>query len=249
MEEQPATELGQRLVKALGDAARGLSARSSGGPEQVLELIVAGAVQTVPGAEQAGVLLLARDGTVTSHAPSDEMVARIDRLQAQHQQGPCVTALWEQHTVTVDDLAGETTRWPVFAPEALASGVVSTLSFQLFTSEDTLGALNLYSGRRAGFDERSQMLGSLFASHAAQALGRAQETEQLHQALLTRDVIGQAKGILMERFGLGDDAAFAMLVRSSQDTNVKLVDVARWLTTEGKSRHEPPDPAISTATT
>ncbi|HEY3482421.1 MAG TPA: GAF and ANTAR domain-containing protein [Streptomyces sp.] len=219
------------------DAARELSARSSDEPDRVLALIVAGAVQTVPGAQHAGVLLLGRDGTVTSHAPSSDMVARIDQLQAGYQEGPCVTALWDQHTVLVDDLAAEAVRWPKFAREAVAAGVASSLSFRLFTSDDTLGALNLYSGRPAGFDERSQALGSLFAVQAAQALGRAQEMEQLHRALATRDVIGQAKGILMERFGLGENAAFALLVRTSQDSNRKLVDLARWLVDE-----RPPTP-------
>lgn len=175
-------------------------------------------------------MLLARDGTVTSHAPSSDLAERIDRLQARCGEGPCVTALWEPHTILVGDLAVEAARWPAFAREALASGVVSTLSFQLFTSDDTLGALNLYSGQRGGFNEQSQILGSLFASHAAQALGRAQEMEQ---ALLTRDVIRQAKGILMERFGLDATAAFAMLIRTSEDSNRKLVEVARWLVADG----------------
>lgn len=232
MNDQPAQETSQPLVVALTAAAREMATRPVESAERMLERIVAGAVHTVPGAEHAGISLLGRDGTVTSHAPSSEVARRVDELQTAYQEGPCVTALREHHTVLVDDAADESGRWPAFAPEAAALGVVSILSFQLFASGDTLGALNLYSGHRSGFDDQSQTLGALFASHAALALGQAQDMEQLHRALATRDLIGQAKGILMERFDLDASAAFEMLVRSSQDTNTKLVDVARWLATE-----------------
>ncbi|MYW90414.1 GAF and ANTAR domain-containing protein [Amycolatopsis rubida] len=166
--------------------------------------MVADATQTVPGADHAGVLSLSRDGAVTSYASSSDPVARIDRVQAQSRQGPGVTALWEHHTVLVDDLAAEADRWPAFA-----SGAASTVSFPLSTSDDTLGALYLYSVPQAGLDQ---------------------------QVLLTRDVIGQAKGILAERFGIG--AAAGLLV------GAQLVDVARWLVAGGGSRAAAPGEAV-----
>jgi len=224
-------ELSARLVKALSAAAHELSALSSS-QDQVLELIVSGAVQTVPGAEHAGVSLLAANGVITSQAPSSELVRRLDELQSTYREGPCIAALREQHTVLVDNLATETQRWPNFAPTGVACGAVSMLCFQLFASDDSHGALTLYSSRAGAFDDESQTLGELFASHAALALGRARQMEQLHQALATRDVIGQAKGILMERFSIDAIAAFAMLVHSSQDTNMRVADVARWLAAE-----------------
>ena len=237
--QEPALDVGGQLVKALSDAADELRSPSSS-PEQILRLIVASAVQTVPGAEHAGVSLLHADGSITSHAPSSDLVRRVDQLQASLREGPCVTVLWEQHTVLVDDLSAEVTQWPSFAPAAAACGVVSMLGFQLFVSGDSRGALNLFSSRRGGFDIESQTLGGLFASHAAAALGRARQNEQLHQALATRDVIGQAKGILMERFGINSTAAFAMLVKASQDTNIKVADVARVLVNEPPPRDDQP---------
>ncbi len=195
----------EELMASLTQAARQINGGHRETEEETLALIVAGAVQTVPGAEHAGVSLLRGDGSIVSYTPSAETVAEVDRLQSAYREGPCVTALWDEHTVVVDDLAGEADRWPRFAPDAAAHGIGSMLSFQLFARADTLGALNLYSTERKGFTADSQTLGSLFAAHAATALGEAQHIVQLHQALASRDVIGQAKGMLMERFGL--DAA------------------------------------------
>lgn len=227
-EEPVNAETSRQLVSALTAAARDLGVRA-GSEQEALRSIVSAAVATVPGAEHAGVSLLRRDGTIASYTPTSSTVSEVDQLQSTYREGPCVTALWDEHTVVVDDLDTETDRWPRFAPEAAARGVASMLSFQLFLREDTLGALNLYSSLRQGFDNESQVLGGLFASHAALMLAGAQESAQLQQALATRDVIGQAKGILMERFGVDDARAFSMLVESSQTTNLKLVEVARWL--------------------
>lgn len=222
--------VGDELMAALSSAARHMSRARPASEKETLALIVASAVQTVPGAEHAGVSLLRSDGSIISYTPSTETVAEVDQLQSTFREGPCVTALWDEHTVVVDDLPAEADRWPRFAPAAAAHGIESMLSFQLFARADTLGALNLYATEPKGFTPDAQTLGSLFATHAAMALGEAQHAAQLHQALATRDTIGQAKGMLMERFGLDAESAFAMLVRSSQETNLKLVDVAAWLT-------------------
>lgn len=220
------------LGQVLSVAAENMSGSRSGSEEDTLALIVRGAVATVPGAEHAGVSLLRSDGSIISYTPSSETVSEVDQLQSTYREGPCVTALWDEHTVVVHDLTAESSRWPRFAPEAASQGVASMLSFQLFTRGDTLGALNLYSGKPESFTLEAQNLGGLFASHAAIALAGAQHVTQLHQAMASRDLIGQAKGMLMERFDLDAAAAFAMLVNSSQHTNMKLVDVARWLTGE-----------------
>lgn len=228
--------VGDKLMAALSSAAQHLSGSPTGTEEETLALIVAGAVQTVPGVEHAGVSLLRSDGSIVSYTPSAETVAEVDQLQSTYREGPCVTALWDKHTVIVDDLTAEADRWPQFAPAAAARGIGSMLSFQLFARENTLGALNLYATEPKGFTLDSQTLGSLFAAHAAMALGESQHVAQLHQALSSRDAIGQAKGILMERFGLNAEEAFAMLVRSSQETNMKLIDVAGWLTSQTGER-------------
>ena len=235
MSREPVGDVAGDLGRVLSVAAENMSSSRSGAEEDTLALIVAGAVDTVPGVEHAGVTLLRQDGSITSYTPSSETVTEVDQLQATYREGPCVTALWEEHTVVVDDMAMETLRWPRFAPRAVSHGVVSMLSFQLFDRGDTLGALNLYSGVAKRFTHEAQNLGALFASHAAIALGEAQHVAQLHRALASRDMIGQAKGMLMERFDVDAGRAFAMLVESSQQTNVKIVDIARWLTDEKAS--------------
>ena len=104
------------------------------------------------------------------------------------------------------------------------------LSFRLFVDKGTLGSLSLCSTERCAFDEESEHVGLLFASHAAVAMSGAQQREHLNKAVSARDLIGQAKGILMERHKLTADQAFSVLARVSQESNTKLVEVARTLT-------------------
>ena len=221
------------LGRVLASAAENMRTADSGAEADTLARIVSSALITVPGAEHAGVALLRGEGTITTYTPSSDTISELDQLQATYREGPCATALWHEHTVVVDDMTTEVSRWPRFAPQAVSYGVISMLSFLLFTRGDTLGALNLYSHEPKGFTDEARNLGGLFASHAAIALGEAQHVAQLHRALDSRDLIGQAKGILMERFDVDAERAFAMLVESSQQTNMKLIAIARWLT--GKS--------------
>ena len=110
------------------------------------------------------------------------------------------------------------------------------LSFRLFAEGDTMGALNLYSKERAAFDDRALAIGSVFATHAAVALASAQHDEQMLQALLSRDVIGQAKGILMAQQQVTAEEAFEILRRASQRMNMKLRELA-----ERVALRTPPD--------
>jgi ANTAR domain/GAF domain len=234
--EEPAADapnrIGAQLAQALNDAARELLAHD--GTDHTLELIVAGALHTIPHVERAGISLVERDGTVTSQAPSDEVAAELDALQNELGEGPCRDSIRDHDRVVIDDMAATgAARWPRFAPVALERGVATMASFQLFAQNDgTAGALNLYAPEAHAFDESSLDTGALFASHAAIALHGSQRVAGLYHALRRRDVIGQAKGIIIERFTLPEDAAFAMLVRSSQDTNLKLHAVAEWLVSE-----------------
>jgi GAF domain-containing protein len=155
--------------------------------------------------------------------------------QAQYDTGlgPCLDAVYEQQTVRLADMTAED-RWPEFTRRATHLGVRSMLSFQLYVEQDNLGALNLYSRDTNAFDDESEHVGLLFATHAAVAMSGAQQQEQLSRAAAVRDLIGQAKGILMERHKLTADQAFTLLVGASQTTNTKLVDVARHLTETGE---------------
>ncbi len=128
------------------------------------------------------------------------------------------------------------TRWPLFAQRAAEAGAGSMLSFQLFVEGDDLGALNLYAGTPGSFGDESEHVGLMFAAHAAVAFAGAHKHDQLTQALATRDLIGQARGILMERYKITGDQVFQLLVRVSQDTNRKLRDVADQLVRRGDGR-------------
>lgn len=218
----------QRLLTAIDAAVQRV-----GRPRELtetLDLMVHAAVRTVPGVGHAAIALMRRDGSIESRARSSETAAELDQLQADLGQGPVVTAIWKEPVVLVDDLATESEHWPDFVAQARQLGVTSTLTFQLYLEGDTLGALSLYSDVTGAFTTESRTIAGLFASHAALALGGAQQVANLNEAVSTRDLIGQAKGILMERFGVTADDAFDLLVRSSQQTQVKLVEVARWLT-------------------
>jgi GAF domain-containing protein len=141
-------------------------------------------------------------------------------------------AMYEHRTTRVDDLPHDR-RWPELARRSAELGVTSMLCFQLFVVGDDLGALNLLSRRRGAFTDESERIGLLFASHAAVAVAQARKLNHLGVALASRDLIGQAKCVLMERYKITADQAFALLARTSQDTNRKLIDVAEYLTTTG----------------
>lgn len=112
---------------------------------------------------------------------------------------------------------------------------MSMLAFRLFAEEETMGALNLFSYERHAFGDDATDVGLVFAAHAAVAIAGARQHEQLEQALVSRDVIGQAKGIIMERNGITDDEAFQRLKRASQRVNLKLADVAATVARTGEA--------------
>ncbi|MEU4447670.1 GAF and ANTAR domain-containing protein [Actinosynnema sp. NPDC023926] len=222
---------GDDLAARLNEVARAL--HRQGSAQDTLDEIVRSAVGTIPGAWHAGIMTIVSKRDIRTVATTDDVPRDVDQAQYDTGQGPCLTALYQQKIVSAPDLAVES-RWPLFAKRALALDVSSMLSFRLYVSGDDLGALNLYSPDTHAFDEESEHVGLLFAGHAAVALATAQEREHLADAVLTRDLIGQAKGILMERHKLTADQAFAVLVRASQQTNAKLRDLAERLTRTGE---------------
>ncbi|WP_197029142.1 GAF and ANTAR domain-containing protein [Blastococcus sp. URHD0036] len=210
------------LATALGDLARQLEQEDD--PDAVLDDIVRAATAMIPGASEASISTTS-GGKVDSRAASGELPRLVDALQQETRQGPCLDALGEHRTVHVPDMATER-RWPHFATRAAALGAGSMLCFQLYVEDDNIGALNLYAGRAHAFDEASEHIGLLFAAHAAIAYAGARKREDLERALDARDLIGQAKGILMERYGLTGQRAFQLLVRLSNESNRRLRDLA-----------------------
>ena len=201
--------------------------------QKTMDAIVHAAVGTIPGAEHAGIMAVTGRREIRTVATTGDLPCDVDQAQYEAGQGPCLTSLYQERIVSVPDVARDG-RWPVFAAKATELEVASMLSFQLFVENDDLGALNLYSGEVNAFPDESEHVGSLFAGHAAIALASAQERKQLQAAVQTRDLIGQAKGILMERHQITADQAFAVLTRASQHTNTRLRDIAEQLTRTGK---------------
>ncbi|MCP2241747.1 GAF and ANTAR domain-containing protein [Lentzea aerocolonigenes] len=215
----------RQLAETLSHVARTLQAEPD--VDTTLGAIVKAAVEYVPEAEHAGISLVER-GKIRTVAPTSGIVDIIDQLQYDFHEGPCVDAIAEHQTYRVGDVGTEA-RWPSFGPAAADHGIHSLLSYRLFVTDRTLGALNLYSSRVDAFDERTEEDGLLFATHAAIALVGAQREAQLGIAIENRDIISTAKGIRMERHDLDAASAFRMLVEASQSTNVKLHDAAAWL--------------------
>jgi GAF domain-containing protein len=203
-----------------------------GDVEGTLQAITATAVRVVPHAHECSISYVIGRSRVEPRASTSDLPRELDALQEQLQQGPCMDAAWEQEVVRVDDMRSEQ-RWPEFARQAAQRGIGSMMCFQLFVEGDQLGALNLYSGTAGAFDDESEEVGRMFAAHAAIAAAGAEHERNLRSAVGNRDLIGQAKGILMERHRLTADQAFGVLSRVSQEVNRKLADVARELTDTG----------------
>ena len=161
---------------------------------------------------------------------------QLDDLQYELGEGPCLSAMREHPVVTVPH-ARHDQRWPAYMPRAVALGLRSQLAVRLFLDDKgTLGGLNLYSTSQDTLHEEAEPIADLFAAHAASALERTREVWELNTALESRKIIGQAIGIVMERYGLNEDRAFAFLVRASSHGNVKIRDLARRLVDECNAR-------------
>jgi GAF domain-containing protein len=214
----------QDLGLRMADLARVTALRPV---DDVLVDVTAAARELIPGVDAAGVLLVGNDGHAhETLAPTSDLLFRLDELQMTTDEGPCLRAALGEVVVRVDDFRDEP-RFPQYGPEAVRLGVLSALSFKLYSAERTAGALNLFGCQPNSWDSESETIGMVLAAHAAAAILASRTEEQLQSALMTRDRIGQAKGIIMERFTIDDVGAFELLRRLSQDTNEKLVDVAQ----------------------
>jgi GAF domain-containing protein len=174
-----------QLAQQLSDIARNLHR------EDTLMGIVRAVVNNVPGAQFAGISVVEARREVSTQAWSDEVVRDCDRAQYETGQGPCLDSVYEQQTVRLSDMHAEQ-RWPEFTRRATDYGIGSMLSLQLYVNGDNLGALNLYSSSPDAFNDESEHVGLLLASHTAVAMASSRREEQLVRAVETRDLIGQA---------------------------------------------------------
>ena len=193
--------------------------------DDVLVDVTAAAKELIAGVDVAGVLLVGKGGTHQTLAPTSDVMFKLDELQMTTGEGPCLQAALDEIVIRTDDFRDEP-RFPKYAPKVFELGLLSALSLKLYTADRTAGALNLFGYEPRPWNSEAETIGMVLAAHAASAILASRESEQLQSALSTRDRIGQAKGIIMERFKIDDVRAFEMLRKLSQDTNTKLVDVA-----------------------
>jgi transcriptional regulator with GAF, ATPase, and Fis domain len=220
------------LPTMLGRIARELDSQPT--LDETMRSLLTAAIDAIPGAQAGGITEVhARGQKVDVRYASDDLVVDLDSAQEELGQGPGLDAAYLHRTVRVDDFETEH-RWPRFAERARARGAGSMLCLQLYVQGDDLGALNMYSREPRAFDDESEEVGLLFATHAAIAFAGMKREQQFHVGISSRDVIGQAKGILMERFKLTPDQAFTVLTKASSETHLKLRDVAEALTGSGE---------------
>jgi len=199
--------------------------------------IAAKSIETCVG---AGVTLSRNDRPYTV-AHWGSIADQLDGTQYAENDGPCLTAYRERHIVQLDVITEHGERWPTFVSLAAELGVDSSLSLPLVVGDVCLGALNLYGQHEQAFNASDRALAELFAAQAAVALANAEVywqtyalTQTLQIAVESRDVIGQAKGILMALHKISAEEAFALLRRTSQEQNTKLRDIAEWLVRTGE---------------
>jgi ANTAR domain/GAF domain len=195
--------------------------------QQIAEL----AVEVVSGCDYGGISLV-RNGQIKTMGATDRLVEELDAIQYEVGEGPCLSSIKEQASFHIDDMCADET-WPEFSARACREGMGGLLSFVLKVSLDSLGALNLYSRRPNSFTEEDFVRGALFATYAAVALANAQthahdlqRVSELEEGLHTRDVIGTAMGIIMERDRVTSAEAFQRLREQSQSSNNKIRSVA-----------------------
>ena len=203
-------------------------------PAAVLDKVATAAVELLPVVDHAGVTLVHKRHRLSrpelrSTAETGSVPRTFDGLQHKYGEGPCFEAIWTHNTVYIDDVRNET-RWPALMAAVCAQTTIrSTLSIQLYVVDLELGALNLFSETPNAFDTTTENLADTLATHAAIALNTARRSEQFRSALASRDIIGQAKGIIMERFDIDAVHAFDILRRLSQESNTPVAEIAAQL--------------------
>jgi GAF domain-containing protein len=214
----------------LAEAAR----KVAGNPEvhDALQLVVDLAMSNC-NCIGASVTLIRADGGEETGASSGELVQQADELQYAYDEGPCLRAAEQGGAYLIVD-TGSDPRWPNWGPAVAKLGLRSVLSIHLFTDHRVLGALNLYYQTRDDFTDDEIEVAKVVAAHASVALAKLRSERDLWRAIDSRHLIGQAQGVLMERFKISSEKSFSVLRRYSQQHNIKLHEVAGTLVRTGK---------------
>jgi hypothetical protein len=195
--------------------------------DTTLANITSAAVEVLPQVQYASITLRHPDGGLDSYAVTDELVADLDQHQYALQEGPCYDATTAGRYALASDLSADE-RYPHYGPVAVQAGIHSQAAIRLFENARTACGLNLYS-REVGALDKAQTVSRLFSHQAAVALAYSVEVTTLNEAVRSRTQIGQAIGIVMERYKIPEQQAFAFLTRLSQNSNIKVRQIADQL--------------------
>ena len=219
----------------VAELVQGLHNRPDTDSDTVVAELAEHAAAEIPGAQYAGITLTRNAKHIDTPAATHYWPMLLDKIQQRHLQGPCLTAAWEGKIVHVPDMEAED-RFPDYRRDALTETPIrAIMAFQLFIADESLGALNVYAETPHAFTHESRTLGLIFAAHSSVAWNSARRDEQFQRALSSRDLIGQAKGMIMERYRVDAVQAFEVLRKLSQDANVPLIQIAAELV-ENRSR-------------
>jgi transcriptional regulator with GAF, ATPase, and Fis domain len=218
------------IARAMTQLAAGAGQRTAS--DTILGDLTAAAVQLIHGVDCADILLINKGG-FHSIAPTSPIATELDEAQKRTGEGPCLDAVERDVIVRCNDLRSDG-RWPQFAREAEAAGVVSVMSFRLYTQGTDSGALNLFGFQPGSFTAEPEAVGAMLATQAALTMVNGDRQRQFESALASRDLIGQAKGIIMERFNVDAIRAFELLSRVSQQSNTPVRVIAERLVRRGE---------------
>jgi GAF domain-containing protein len=194
--------------------------------DDTLEGVLQLSVRTAP-CDIASVSMRHGGGRLETTAASDEVAARAHELQQELNEGPCLDVQFDSEGVNVVPDLADSRRWPRWAVHARELGLASMVAVRLFASDQTIGALDLYSREPHDYDSDDVLVARLVAARVSAVLANAQHEQTLWEAIDARHQIGMAQGILMERYGLSPDQAFGVLRRYSQEQNRKLRQLAQ----------------------
>ncbi len=189
-------------------------------------------------ADDTGIMRVHTRQRIETPAATSERVDEAHQLQVRFDEGPCLDAITGKATYRTDDTASDL-RWPRWGPAAAELGIRSVVGVRLATRSRGYGSLNVYADRPSAFDDGDAEIAELLAAHATAAFAAAEQSAGLRTALESRTTIGQAQGILMQKFDITSDAAFAFLRRISQDENRRLADVAEAIVVQRDANARP----------
>jgi hypothetical protein len=222
-----------RVRQVMAELARDLSDQTIVSLD-ALTLAICASIEDV---DFASITVTGHDGSMQTLAATDELARMVDELQERLNEGPWFDALTDDDVYVSEDLADDA-RWPRYASAAAEMGIGAQMGLDLHSPGHGRATLNLYSYRPQRFVDAVE-IAEIFAAHASMMLGYTAHIRHLETALGTRKLIGQALGIVMERYGIDEDVAFQFLARTSRDANIKLRVVAADIVSGVNRRNNP----------